>query len=172
MWYAREILRQNPDFAFTNGGNIRAALPEGDVTREDIATVLPFDNWMYITKMKGSEITALFEFIASIPQGAGGWAQVSEEVRYTIDYSAGFEKGVLKDLSIHGAPVDPDAEYTFITNDYLMSGGDGYTILANNISSYNTSTTLRDAVTEYVKHMKILSPETDGRITVIGGLQL
>lgn len=172
MWYVREILKKKADFAFTNGGNIRAELPKGKITREQIATVLPFDNWIYLTTMKGSDVTALFTFIASIPQGAGAWAQVSSEVRYTIDYSADPSKGILKDLTIGGKPVDPEATYTFATNDYLMGGGDGYAVLKTNLGSYNTSTTLRDAIIAYAQAKKALTPATDGRITVAGGMKL
>lgn len=170
MWYFREVVKQNPDFAFTNGGNIRTELPAGQLTREQITTVLPFDNWIFLTTMKGSQLIGLFEFIASLPQGAGAWAQVSAEARYTIDYSADAKKGVLKDLTIGGKAVDPNKEYTFITNDYLMGGGDGYTVLANNVASYNTSTTLRDVVIAYAQAKKTLTPATDGRITIIGGM--
>ena len=171
MWYVKEILKKDADFAFTNGGNIRTELPAGKITREQIATVLPFDNWLYLTKMKGSDLISLFEFIASIPQGAGAWAQVSEEARYTIDYSADIKKGTLKDLTIKGKPVNPEGEYTFVTNDYLMAGGDGYVVLKNNIEAYNTSTTLRDAIIAYAQNKKTLTPATDGRINVINGMQ-
>ncbi len=170
MWYVKEVLKKDADFAFTNGGNIRTELPAGKITREQIATVLPFDNWIYLTKMKGSEIINLFTFIASLPQGSGAWAQVSAEARYTIDYTADIKKGELKDLTIKGKAVDPNAEYTFVTNDYLMGGGDGYVVLKNNIEAYNTSTTLRDVVTAYAQYKKTLVPATDGRITVIGGM--
>ena len=90
MWYVTSVMGKKADFAFTNGGNIRTELPKGDITREQITTVLPFDNWIYLTTMKGSSVIKLFEFIASIPQGAGAWAQVSAEARYTIDYSYNF----------------------------------------------------------------------------------
>jgi len=170
MWYFRTVLGKDPDFAFTNGGNIRAELPAGKLTREQITTVLPFDNWLYLTTMKGSDVLKLFDFIASIPQGAGAWAQVSAEARYTIDYTDPSGKGVLKNLTIRGQSVDPDKEYTFITNDYLMNGGDGYAVLKNNTGSYNTSTTLRDVIIAYAKEKKTLVPATDGRIAVIGGM--
>lgn len=170
MWYFKEVLKQDADFAFTNGGNIRTELPQGKITRENITTVLPFDNWLFLTKMKGADVIKLFEFIASIPQGGGGWAQVSAEARYTIDYSAGPNKGVLKDLTIKGKPVDPSATYSFIVNDYLMGGGDGYEVLKNSLESFNTSTTLRDVVIYYAQTKKVLVPATDGRINIIGGL--
>lgn len=170
VWYVENALRKKIDFAFTNGGNIRTELPKGPITREQIATVLPFDNWMYLTTMKGEGVIRLFQFIAAIPQGAGGWAQVSGAVRYTIDYAGADGKGVLKDLRIAGKSVDPAALYTFATNDYLMAGGDGYAVLADNVSSWNTSTTLRDIVIAYAAEKKTLVPATDGRITVVGGL--
>jgi 5'-nucleotidase/UDP-sugar diphosphatase len=172
VWYVKEILRKDVDFAFTNGGNIRAELAKGPITREQITTVLPFDNWIYLTKMKGSDVIALFDFIASVKQGAGAWAQVSSEVRYTIDYTANPDKGILKDLTIKGKPVDPNAVYTFATNDYLMGGGDGYVVLKNNVEAYNTSTTLRDAIITYAQTKKTLTPATDGRITIIGGMTI
>lgn len=171
MWYVKEVLKKEADFAFTNGGNIRTLLPAGQITREHVSTVLPFDNWIYLTKMKGSDVTALFEFIASVPQGAGAWAQVSSEVRYTIDYSADIAKGTLKNLTLKGKAIDPAAVYTFVTNDYLMSGGDGYVVLKKNVEAYNTSTTLRDAIIAYVQYKKVLTPATDGRITIIGGMK-
>lgn len=171
MWYVTSVMGKKADFAFTNGGNIRTELPKGDITREQITTVLPFDNWIYLTTMKGSSVIKLFEFIASIPQGAGAWAQVSAEARYTIDYSGPDGKGVLKDLTIGGKAVDPNGTYTFVTNDYLMGGGDGYKVLADNVAAYNTSTTLRDVVIAYAAEKKTLVPATDGRITVIGGMQ-
>ncbi len=166
MWYFRDHLGKDVDFAFTNGGNIRAELRPGNITRGDLTTVLAFDNWAFLTTMNGKQLVSLMEFIASINQGAGGFAQVSKEIRYTIDYSSG--KGVLKDLTIHGKPVDPNKEYTFVTNDYLMGGGDGYIALADNVGSYNTSITLRDAVIDYVIATKVLTPKLDGRITIIG----
>ncbi len=172
VWYVRTVLKKKADFAFTNGGNIRAELPAGPVTRERIATVLPFDNWIYLTTMRGADVIRLFRYIASIPQGAGGWAQVSGEVRYEIDYTGADGKGVLKNLAIGGAAVDPGALYTFATNDYLMAGGDGYAVLADNVSSWNTSTTLRDIVIAYAAERKTLVPATDGRIAVTGGLAL
>lgn len=172
MWYASTALGNKADFAFTNGGSIRAEIPAGTITREKIATVLPFDNWLYLAQMKGSDVIRLFEFIASIKQGAGAWAQVSAEVRYTIDYTANAELGTLKGLTIGGKPVDPAATYTVVTNDYVLSGGDGYAIMQSAFDAYNTSTTLRDAIIAYAKEKKSLTPVTDGRISIVGGMSI
>ncbi len=170
VWYITDVFGQKIDFAFHNGGNIRTSLSKGPLTREDIMTVLPFDNYLYVVSMKGSDIIELFNFIGTIPQGNGGFPQMSKEVRYTIDYTGG--KGVMKNLTIGGAPVDVNKTYSFCTNDFLLAGGDGYTVLAEKAASpFNTSLTLQTVVIEYIRSLNgIITPATDGRITVIGGV--
>ena len=171
VWYFREVYGQHIDFAFHNGGNMRAALQQGPITREQILTVLPFENYLYLASLRGSDIIDLFNFIATIPQGAGGFPQVSAEVRYTLDYTGG--AGTLRDLSIGGAPVDPDRIYRFCTNDYLLRGGDGYEVLTRSAEPFNTSLLLSYVTIEYIRSRNgLISPATDGRITVIGGIDL
>jgi 2',3'-cyclic-nucleotide 2'-phosphodiesterase (5'-nucleotidase family) len=69
-------------------------------------------------------------FSTSSPRSSRARAQGAgiRRVRYTIDYTDP-EKGILRDLTIKGQPVDPNATYTLVTNDYLMGGGDGYVVL-------------------------------------------
>jgi 5'-nucleotidase/UDP-sugar diphosphatase len=171
VWYFREIYQQHIDFAFHNGGNMRAELKQGPITQEQILTVLPFENYLYIVSLKGSDIIELFNFIATIPQGAGGFPQVSAEVRYTLDYTG--EQAQLRDLTIGGAPVDPNRIYRFCTNDYLLKGGDGYEVLTRSVEPFNTSLLLSYVTIEYIRaHSGVITPTTDGRITVIGGMEL
>jgi 5'-nucleotidase/UDP-sugar diphosphatase len=170
VWYFKTVYNQNIDFAFHNGGNIRAELPKGPITQEQILTILPFENYLYIVSLKGSGIIELFNFIGTVPQGAGGFPQFSKEVRYTIDKSAGQDKGEIKDLTIGGAPVDPNKTYRFCTNDYLLKGGDGYVALTKSQDPFNTSLLLSYVVIEYIRSQNgVITPSTDGRLTVIGG---
>jgi len=169
VWYFRNVSHQQIDFAFHNGGNIRAELPAGPITRERILTVLPFENYLFIASMKGSDILRLFDFIATIPQGNGGFPQFSGDVRYTIDKTSG--DGVIGDLAIGGAPVDPERTYRFCTNDYILGGGDGYAVMNSATDHFNTSLLLSYVVTEYIKARGgTISPVKDGRLTVIGGI--
>ena len=165
VWYFKNS-GQNIDFAFHNGGNMRAELPKGKLTREQILTVLPFENYLFIVSLRGAQILELFEFIATIPQGNGGFPQFSKEVRYTID----IPNKKVSDLTIGGAPVDPNKTYRFCTNDYLLAGGDGYTVLTKSQDPYNTSLLLSYVVIEYINSQRgIISPYKDGRMNVIGG---
>ena len=167
VWYFKMNAGQHIDFAFHNGGNMRAELPKGALTREQILTVLPFENYLFIVSLKGSDILDLFNFIAAIPQGSGGFPQFSKEVRYTLDVPA----KAIRDLTIGGAPVDPNKTYRFCTNDYLLGGGDGYTVLTKAENPFNTSLLLSYVVIEYIASQNgIITPATDGRMQVIGGV--
>ena len=173
-WYAREKCNQKIDFAITNGGGIRAALPAGNVTMRDITTVLPFDNYLYVLTLSGSDVIKLFEFVGTVNQGAGAFPQVSKEVSFTATYDAAGKNGKVSDVKINGKPVDPKATYKVLTNDYMAGGGDGYVVLKSSTDTFNTSCTLRDAIIEY---FKVLPSPVDpasfktGRITVKGGVK-
>jgi len=119
--------------------------------------------------MRGSDINELFKFIATIPQGNGGFPQFSSGVRLTIDKTTG--SGVVKELTIGGKPVDPNKTYRLCTNDYILGGGDGYEIMKKASDPFNTSILLSYVVTEYIKAQKgPIKPVTDGRLNVIGGV--
>ncbi|MDR2028925.1 MAG: bifunctional metallophosphatase/5'-nucleotidase, partial [Treponema sp.] len=63
-----------------------------------------------------------------------------------------------------------DRTYRFCTNDYLLGGGDGYTVLTRSQDPFNTSLLLSYVVVEYIRSQNgIIRPLTDGRLTVIGG---
>ncbi|MDR2943386.1 MAG: 5'-nucleotidase C-terminal domain-containing protein [Treponema sp.] len=168
-WYFRTVSGLDVDFVMHNGGNIRAELPKGPITRERILTILPFDNYLYIVSMSGSEIIELFNFIATIPQGNGGFPQFSSDVRLSIDKTSG--NGVVKELTIGGEPVDANRMYRLCTNDYILGGGDGYEVMKKASDPFNTSILLSYVVTEYIRAQKgPVQPVTDGRLNVIGGV--
>ena len=133
-------------------------------------TMLPFENYVYVIGMKGSDLIEFFDFVASIPQGAGAFGQVSKEVRYTITYDSN-KQGTISGLTIGGQPIDPDKIYRMATNDYLAGGGDGYTVLTRNNDSFNTSMLLSDVVIDYVQTLsQPVEPILDGRLTIVNGV--
>ncbi len=154
------------DFALTNGGNIRTGLPEGNVTREDILSVLPFENHILILDLKGSDVKDLFTFIGTIPRGSGSFAQVSSAVSYTITYTG--DKGAISDVLVNGIPIDENKIYKVAVSDYLASGGDGFVALTNAVGSFNTSTILSDMVIWYTQQLpQPLVPTIENRIKIV-----
>lgn len=171
MWYLNEKAKIACDFTFCNGGSIRAPLAAGDILVRDVATIIPFDNILYLLTLKGSDVIALFDYIGTINQGGGAFPQVSKEVRYTLTYDANGENGSIANVTINGQPIDPNKSYKVLANDYVYNGGDGYVMLANATEIFNTSLTLKDVIQEYISTMGTITPATDGRIEVIGGTQ-
>ena len=168
VWYL-STTGVNVDFALTNGGGIRAEIEAGDVTKKAIITMLPFDNYVYVVTLKGEDVKALFDFIGSIKQGAGAFAQVSSAVRYTITYDDE-GNGSISNVTINGEPIDEARTYRIAVNDYNAKGGDGYEVLTPSIDTYTGSMLFNDVFIEYAKTFgEAVTPKTDGRITVING---
>ena len=160
LWYTRHL---NVDFAIQNGGGIRSNLPEGPITKRHIYDILPFDNTVVVLKMKGSQIFQLFDHVAAVPIGRGGFPQVSEGVRFTINY----HNQRCENVTIGGKPVDPEKVYSIATNSYLAGGGDGYRVFLVALDNYDTSVFQKDAVVEYIRSIKKkLNPEINRRIEI------
>ena len=150
------------DFAFQNGGGIRATLGDGEIQKATIYEVLPFDNSITLVELKGTDVIAIFD-LAATKVGAGAMGQVSDGVSYTINTA----NGKIEDLLIGGKPVDPDKVYKIATNSFLALGGDGYKMFKNNVGFYDTSLMQRDAFIDYVIYLGgTITPETHGRITI------
>jgi 5'-nucleotidase/UDP-sugar diphosphatase len=151
------IWKSGADIAISNSGGIRASIAAGPITYRDILTVLPFGNSLYVIEISGADFMKVLEFTATIAAGQGAMPQVSG-VSYTI------ENGTVKDVLVNGEPIVMDKIYKVATNNYLASGGDGYTTLANH-PGYDTGFVLADVVVEYVSQISpITSYQESGRI--------
>jgi 5'-nucleotidase/UDP-sugar diphosphatase len=162
LWGVRNL---KVDFAIQNSGGIRTDLPAGPITKGNIYAVSPFDNSLVVVTLKGKDVQALFDFIATIPQTKGGFPQVSDGVKFTINYTTGKCENVL----IGGQPIDPNKSYRIATNSFTASGGDGYVMFKNATDKYDSSLFMRDVLIDYIINQGgKLKPEVKGRITVIG----
>ncbi len=141
----RELL--GADVAVVNGGGIRADIPAGDITYNDIITVHPFGNAACVIEATGQEILDLLEMMSrNTPEECGGFEQVSGmsyEIHSYIPSSVttddqGNFTGVtgeyrVKNVMIGGEPIDLNKTYTLASHNYLIKlGGDGYTMFMDN----------------------------------------
>ena len=162
LWYTRHL---GVDFAFQNGGGIRADLPRGNITKASTYASLPFNNRVLVLTMKGSELQALFDYIGTIADGRGAFPQVSEGVSFTINRTT----RKCEDILIRGNPIDPDRSYRIATNQYLASGGDGYRIFLKALDRHILYETQRNVLDQYIKAVGgRISPKVNGRIHLIG----
>ena len=165
LWYMRKF---NPDFAFQNGGAIRADLPEGLIRKKTIFDTLPFDSTAVVLSLKGNDIQTLFDYVATLQPGNGAFPQVSNGISFTINRGTGRCENIL----IDGNPIDPDKTYKVVTNSYLGGGGDGYKVFLKAVDRFDSSTFQRNILVEYIKHLGgNIKPEVKGRITVLDQLK-
>lgn len=128
------------DFALTNFGGIRAAMPAGNVRRYDVFSIFPFENYLVLVDVKGSAVLELFNYFASHNPEV-----ISGNVRFVINDKS------LESLTINGEPVSGDRNYKIATLDFILTGGDNLSMLKNNISVVETGVLLRDVVFEQIK---------------------
>jgi 5'-nucleotidase len=150
------------DMALINGGGIRSSVATGTVTIGDCLNVLPFDNYLMKLELTGADLVRVFEQVRAAitaEAGFGGFLQVSRglEVKY-------YQNLVV--VSFDGQPIDPQKTYIVATNDFLAGGGNGLTAFQNSSLSESTGVLAADAFIRYVKEMKHLNPQVEGRIKI------
>jgi 5'-nucleotidase/UDP-sugar diphosphatase len=99
LWYTKYM---GVDFALQNGGGIRADLPKGPITQRSIHEILPFDNSVAVLTLDGATVRSLFDYMASMSSGQGGFPQVSAGLSMTLNtLTKKYEK-----IMINGEPFD------------------------------------------------------------------
>lgn len=150
------------DIAFTNGGGIRASINPGDVTKGDIITVLPFGNYVVTKEMSGADIVAALEHgIDSYPETKGAFPHVAGmKVEFDPNQPAGSR--VVK-VMVGSKALDPNAMYTFATNDFLAFGGDGYQMFADDaiVGEFDG---LDEVLIEYMAKVDPATVKVEGRM--------
>jgi 5'-nucleotidase len=152
--------------AMTNPGGIRTDLTKtdsGEVSYADIFASQPFRNQLVTLTLTGSQIKALLEQQWLDPKRPR-ILQVSRGFSYRWDGGKAAGDHVDADsLSLDGKPIDPAMSYRVTVNNYLASGGDGFSVLKSGraalFGSYDA-----DVLQAYVQTHSPISPGPVGRI--------
>jgi 5'-nucleotidase len=118
------------DIAFMNGPGLRGALVlkgDGSVTYGDIFAVQPFNNTLTVMTLTGRDIASVldqqFDGIGDM-----GVLQISDGFSYAWRKGADGKASVVAgSITVNGKPLDPNARYRIVTNNYLAEGGDFFT---------------------------------------------
>jgi len=170
------VADQGISIAVANSGGLRASIDAGEVTMGEVLTVLPFQNTLSTFQISGAGLLAALEnSVSQVEEGAGRFAQVAG-LKYTWDANKAPEEGRITDVQVMNAgewqPLDTNAEYGVVTNNYVRGGGDGYKMFATEgINAYDYGPSLEDVVAEYLADNGPYQPYTDGRIQSIAKSQ-
>jgi len=119
------------DVAMSNPGGFRQDIEAGAITLADVVGVLPFDNVLVDVALTGEQIVAAYEHGSRRP-AVGGLRRTGGE--YTVN----------------GAPLDQDAVYHVLVNDFMYAGGDGYDFSRYDPDAYQTGIDWRQPVIDWI----------------------
>ncbi|MWV64207.1 bifunctional metallophosphatase/5'-nucleotidase [Halorubrum sp. JWXQ-INN 858] len=108
------------DVGLSNAGGLRQGDPfEGDVTKADLISLIPFEEPVVLTSVTGTELAAVFREMAApdVDFGEDDWwhGHVSN-ARVVWDDEA----TVVAAATVGGEPIDPERRYTVATSEYLL----------------------------------------------------
>ncbi|GAB2816250.1 bifunctional metallophosphatase/5'-nucleotidase [Actinocorallia aurea] len=149
--------------ALMNPGGIRTDLlyaPDGVITYGEAFTVQPFSNLMQVVTLTGAQIDALLEQQWTAARTAV--LQPSASLTYTATLANAFGDRV-SGIEIDGAPVDPAASYRVSANNFLVGGGDGFSVFTQGTDLWSGPLDL-DGFTAYLTANSPVSPPATTRI--------
>lgn len=187
------------DICITNSGGIRAEIQPGDVTVGSVITVLPFGNTIATVDLTGAQVVAALENgVSQVEANGGRFPQVSG-LRYAWNKGGmpalqqnevpnrPAQKGTrilsvdIKNADGTYSPIDPVKVYRVVTNNFMLTGGDGYFVftkagdrsgsgVGGGTNQYDTQIILADAVQDYITTNSPLTAPTQGRVLGVAAI--
>ncbi|MBV2225355.1 MAG: 5'-nucleotidase C-terminal domain-containing protein [Sphingobacterium mizutaii] len=146
-------------FSMATKDGIRSGIKQGNVTVGSIFEVMPFENYITILELKGTDVEVLADFIAETNgQPLGNVEQVIKDKK-------------IQSFKIGGKDIDPNKTYKLVTYDFIANGGDLVRGLNSPISKNVTAERVREALISYVQELtkegKKVEAKLDGRVKII-----
>jgi 5'-nucleotidase / UDP-sugar diphosphatase len=156
------------DIGLTNAGAIRGdrLYPAGPLTRRTLLAMHPFGNVNCEIAITGRVLlAALNNGVSKLPTGAGQFPQVSG-LSMKVNPRAPPGNRVTG-VMVSGQPLDPDKTYTLALPDYVLKGGDNYSMFATArvLVGPESGNLIVAALEKYIAAKRVVSPGTEGRIT-------
>jgi 5'-nucleotidase len=162
--------------AFMNPGGIRRPLlfdqssggeADGQVTYGELFDVQPFGNTLVVKTCTGAQIQALLEqqVFPTAPGTTQRILTVSHGFNYTWDAArASGDKVINSTVTLNGAPIVDSQPYRVEMNNFLATGGDGFTVFNQCTDQLGGEVDL-DAIVRYFQLHSPIGPPADNRIT-------
>ncbi|KAL6485721.1 hypothetical protein MHYP_G00051130 [Metynnis hypsauchen] len=175
--YPDEVQWNHVSACILNGGGIRSPIDErnrnGTITMEDVIGVLPFGGTFDLVQLKGSTLLQAFEHsVRRYGGNTGEFLQVSGfQIEYDLSKSPGNR---VKKASVlctecrvpHYEPLNANKVYKVVMPSYLVDGGDGYTMIKQEMVKHDSGDLDISVVSSYISERKRVHPAVEGRILI------
>ena len=159
------------EIAILNSGSIRSnrIYPAGDLTRRDLIAMHPFGGIACAVEVSGQTLAAALENgFSRLGESAGRFPQIAGlQIEVDAERPAGQR---LASVSVGGQPLDPARQYTVAITDYMLEGGDGYSMFedANVLIGPQAGSMLVSILEQTIREQQPLAPRVEGRIRFLG----
>ena len=141
------------DMVLLNHGGIRGILSKGDITARNAYKLMPFENNVVVTELKGSHIN---ELVAYLQRAKRAHPISGLTIKLDKDYE-------LLEAKISGETIDDDRLYYVATNDYLYSGGDHMDFFKHSDTLHILNYKIRNVLIDYFTKKDTINPVIDNR---------
>ena len=144
---------KNIDMVLLNHGGIRSNLPKGNITTKTAYSLMPFENSIVVTALKGSVILEMTNYLKSFKK-----AHPISGLELVLNADNSYRK-----ILVGGKSVDSEKTYYVATNDYLYKGGDRMDFFKKSDTLYDLNYKIRNVLLDYFSKNDTLNPTTDRR---------
>jgi len=141
------------DLVLLNHGGIRAILSKGNITTRTAYEIMPFENSVVVTELKGTHVKELVAYL----QKAKRAHPISG---LTIKLDNNYE---LIEAKVNGELIDDNKTYYVATNDYLYSGGDSMAFFQKSDTLHILDYKIRNVLIDYFSKKDTINPVIDNR---------
>ena len=156
----------NADISIVNGGAIRANLLEGNISRKNVIDMMPFFNNLLVKEITGQAFLDALELgVSQLPDSFGGFPQVSGCSYYVntsfnstveLDSDGMFVKvggkRRVSNVKISGKPLISTKKYLLSASDFILNGGDGFTMFSEFPTVNESVFTDSDSIGFYIRN--------------------
>jgi len=144
---------ENFDMVLLNHGGIRSILSKGDVTNKTAFGIMPFENSVVVTALKGSVVLELASYLKDF-----GKAHPISGLEIVLNADLTFQS-----ILINGQEIEPSKTYYVATNDYLYKGGDRMDFFKKSDTLYDLNYKIRNVLIDYFTKYDTINPTKDQR---------
>ncbi len=127
FWIADRIREEvQADVVIINSGGTRKGLPTGEITYGQVFEVCPFDNFIGVLDIKGSDLLRVLQLGVGEARRYVGWSGATLKLRPRADATYELISAQIWDGKQKVQPLDPHQTYRLATYDFIFAGGDQF----------------------------------------------